>query len=538
MSSSTNDPSPLQIRCPSCGQRFKVGADLRDRTVECGSCEHRFRITDEVVQRIRKVYPGERRDAELTRFQRVPLASAVPMNLQTASYAEEPDPSLLEPPTPQRAIAGLVGVVLLVILALLLILGASRGGFLDGMPTLNRQVLAGFVSMLAGALLVYANPRTRLLSIGGAILAGVVMVSLPLFFKEGAAVAGAGNKPTGPVDSPPPLSVRLTDEGEEDARLAKLREEIGTAPLEQEQQQLAEANSGKKVYGLWLRDLRESNKLLVRDYLLRATGAAPSSHLYPRDNGDYLAVVTGVDMEMGELARLTAPFGTMVQSYDELGIVEVKVNNSVFVESPLDKLTNKSDPAFYELNKRELDSIDPGRVSSAVARLAESEPKLFRADITARLIGLLRESGLDFKGNVCRALMVWAEDLTPAVDPVLAEVERLAALKFTISKEFFHLLAKVGDTRALAILDELWVADSTEWSDEYANFGSAVEPLVIRRFPSTDGVLRRSAVQMLGRVGGRDSLPVLEAAKQDAPNAELRAQIAQSISQINERINR
>ena len=65
------DPTPnqLQIRCPNCGQRFKVGEDLRGKLVECGSCEQRFRVNDEVVLRTKKFYPGEaKRDASLDRF--------------------------------------------------------------------------------------------------------------------------------------------------------------------------------------------------------------------------------------------------------------------------------------------------------------------------------------------------------------------------------------------------------------------------------------------------------------------------------------
>lgn len=534
------DQLPLQIRCPSCGQRFKVGADLRDRTVECGSCEHRFRITDEVIQRIRKVYPGERGDAGLSRFQRVPLAAAaMPSNLQTVSYAEEPDPSLLEPPSPQRLIAGLMAVAGLVIVALLLIFGASRGGALDGMPIFNRQLIAGFAAVVAGALLVYANPRSRMRALIGAAVAAVAMVCLPLVFTEGSPAAGAGARPgvtAAPGGSEPPLSADQGDGEEEEDQIAILRDRIGTGPLEQEQRRLEDLRSGKNVFGLWLRDLRESNKLLVRDYLLRVTGADPSSHLYPRDNGDYLVVVTGTDLPIEELALLTKPFGTTVDIFREIGVAEVKVDNSVFVESPLDKLTNREDPAYYELNKRELDSIDPARVSRAVVRLTESEPKLYRADITTRLVELLKEQGLDFKPEVCRALIVWAEDLSVATDATVAEIERRQAANLSIQKDFFELLAKAGDVRALPVLDALWALDTSEWSEEYARFGAAVEPLVIRRFPSTDGVLRRAAVQMLGRVGGKDSLPVLEAAKLGVTNAELRAQIDRSIGMIQARL--
>ena len=73
MPESSHDDDLLLIRCPSCGQRFKVEEDLRERTVECGGCEHRFRINDEVIVRGKRFYPGERKDPRLNRFHRVPF---------------------------------------------------------------------------------------------------------------------------------------------------------------------------------------------------------------------------------------------------------------------------------------------------------------------------------------------------------------------------------------------------------------------------------------------------------------------------------
>ena len=64
------EDSLLLIRCPSCGQRFKVEDDLRDRTVECGGCEHRFKINDETIVRGRKFYPSEKKPRGLQTFKR------------------------------------------------------------------------------------------------------------------------------------------------------------------------------------------------------------------------------------------------------------------------------------------------------------------------------------------------------------------------------------------------------------------------------------------------------------------------------------
>jgi hypothetical protein len=65
----------------------------------------------------------------------------------------------------------------------------------------------------------------------------------------------------------------------------------------------------KRAVGRWLRGLTENNKNLVKDHIIRVTGADPSSHAYPRDGGDYLLVVTGITQSLQELADLSIGAG-------------------------------------------------------------------------------------------------------------------------------------------------------------------------------------------------------------------------------------
>ena len=184
------NPNPddllLLIRCPSCGQRFKVGDDLRERTVECGGCEHRFRINDEVIVRGRKFYPGERSNPALNRFQRVPLAGGESLSgMNTIRYSNKPDPAVLEPASPQRIIAGALGVAGMIVMALLLMFGASRGGMLDGMLLPNRLLIASFAALLGTLLLIYANPRARLKALAIGLLFGGGLMAVPFGFRTG-----------------------------------------------------------------------------------------------------------------------------------------------------------------------------------------------------------------------------------------------------------------------------------------------------------------------------------------------------------------
>lgn len=462
------------------------------------------------------------------RYQRVPMEVAVPAGLQTISYAEVPDASSFEPISPQRIIAGATAVIGVALMAMLLFFGASRNGALDEMPTASRMMMAGFTSVIATVLLLYANPRSRKKAVLFALLCSALLLTLPLVCTEGSVSLKAL-----PADEAPPR-VRPPVQTPEQERIAQLRQTIGTDPLTGENAKLATEGSGRHAYGLWLRGLSESNKLLVRDFLLRVADADPSSHPYPRGRNDYLMVVSGVNMTIEKLAELAAPLGEIMQIYREIDIIEVRVNNGNFVVGQIDKLTDQADPAFYELNRRELESIDLERVEGAVKRLKEVAPKLYRNDITRRLIVLLKEDEVKFKDDLCAALMRWADEPAAAADAAEAVLKKMFAEKLPIPREMVALLVKDKRLTIIPIIDELWLGDPGTWEQYYVELGPPIEATLIRHFTEITGGVRRSAVRMLGKVGGPDSLPVLKSARAGA-DSELLLRIDAAEKSIRER---
>ena len=537
MSLPNSDDDLLLIRCPSCGQRFKVGDDLRGRTVECGGCEHRFRINDEVIARGKKFYPGERKNPGLERFHRVPLAEASAMRAAPASpaprYAEAPDPVGFEPTPPQRIVAGMFGVAGMVFMALLLIFGASRGGMLDGMITQNRLLMAGFAGFLGVVLLVYANPRGRIKALAYGLLMAMGLVSLPFFFTTGSVPLAAEEREPVPSETGNSSGIRTEPQADETSgdRISQLRNLIGTRPLEEEIARLAREGSAKRAVGLWLRDLRGQNRFLIRDYILRTTGADQQSHFYPREGGDILMVITGIAHSLDEVAEIASVLGTLESVHPEISVVEIRVNNETFREGPIEKLNDRKDPAFYDLNKRELESIDLERVSKAIKRLAGAEPLVYRSDVTSKLIKLLEAPWVDFKGDVCTALSVWSEKPGLAGEAALKEAKELLARKVMVPEEMIALIVKEKNPGVVPVVDELWNGDPMKWERLYGDVGSAAEATLIRHFPETKGMLRQSAVRVLGRVGGADSLPVLESAIAGA-DSEMKVLIEKSSAAI------
>ncbi|MES2476640.1 MAG: hypothetical protein V4640_12725 [Verrucomicrobiota bacterium] len=536
MASPHSDESQLLIRCPSCGQRFKVGEELKERTVECGGCEHRFRIDDEVIVRNRKVYPGERVAADLNRFHRVPMTgSASQPSIESTRYGKLPDPSVLEPMSPQRILAGIVGASGIVAVSLLLLFGTTRGGMLDGMDLTGRLLMGGFTALLGVGLLVYANPKARAKAFLVGALMSAGMLTIPFFFRTGTGDGKAGGT-IAELTAVPALPSEPVKTASELA-LEELRNQIGTGPLDDEIARLQREGSKLRAVGVWLRGMQESHRYLVKDYILRVTRADEASHFYPRDGGNFLMVVTGIDSTLEEVAEMAKALGNVEKIYPELALVEVAVRNENFVEGSQSKLTNKEDAAFYELNKRELESIDLKRVEKSVDRLAEAEPKIYRADVTRRLIELLAEPEVEFKGRICSALMVWSAEPGPAGEAALAEVRRLTEQKKDVSKEMIELLVKERNAAVIPVLDELWFKNPLEWEDLYGSLGPAAETELLDRFPETEGTIRYSAVRILGRVGGPDSLGVLKAAESGA-DSELKVLLDQAGDSIRTRSSR
>ena len=175
---------PLSIRCPSCRQRFSVGADLMNRTVECSFCDTRFRINDDVILRYKKFYPGERASTETDGYKRVHLRGLGLTDVQPVRNANQAQPYKLEPTSPQRVIAGFLGVAQMGIIALMFFLSSEPSGLMGAMPLKNMLYLGGFISTISVALLLYASPKARAKAGLFGLLMAAGVLTIPLFVKR------------------------------------------------------------------------------------------------------------------------------------------------------------------------------------------------------------------------------------------------------------------------------------------------------------------------------------------------------------------
>ncbi|NJR43364.1 MAG: hypothetical protein HC767_12585 [Akkermansiaceae bacterium] len=119
----------------------------------------------------------------------------------------------------------------------------------------------------------------------------------------------------------------------------------------------------------------------------------------------------------------------------------------------------------------------------------------------------------------------------------MIEVKKLIANNKTVPVAMVELLVKEKNQDAIPVLDALWLQNQEAWETIYGNFGKEIEPAMLRLFPDTKGSQRHSAVRILGRVGGDNSLSALNAAEADA-NREQKIVIDQAKKSIEGRLGR
>ena len=523
----------VTIRCPGCGQRFKVGPDLEGKMVECGTCDQRFRVEESVMIRTKKFYPGEASDPSLQRFSRVPLKSSPAPSFDTFDPPPESEPrAMVEPVSPLRVILGLAGVVGAVIVPLILIFGGGTGGLLDGATLEKRLILAGFTAAIAWVLLFLANPAQRMKAVTGGLAISIALLTLPFVFTQGVP-SGEDDPNFGLEPTLPEIDLSGSEDEAPDDPFAKLKEEMGYNKMAEalETYGIDGESQGKTAIGIWMRDTRLYNKQQIVDYLMRATDAGSRSWAYTRPPSDYLMVLYDVSPNLGRIQKLCERFGTVTRVIRELQVIEVMVDNERFVQGRLTKLQDPEDPSFYELNRRELDSIDLHRARSAVKRLSSAEPRLYRIDIVQRMLELFREGDLELKEDVARALLTWSEPEDNASEVVRAGVLERVREKESVPRAMVEFLVRHNDADSAPLLHDLWMADAAEWEALYGDLGPVIEARILEGLTEYAPLQLISAARLLGRVGTEESISVLEEAQKNA-TSELRVTLEQAIRSI------
>ena len=521
MTDSPDSTGPLiQIRCPGCAQKFKVATGLHGKMVECGNCERQFRVNDEVVVKIERVFPGEKRGAPLAQFPKVAAVVAAPVPVR-----EIKQPSPVGGGTAVlRLLAGGIGA--------LVIFAAGALFFIDSelnfarFPLAERFAVVAAAALIATGFFLLANRdnRLRALQFGlvGLVVLAVVPLAVPLPVAPGAVI---------PSGLPPAVEVR-TESAEE--ALQKMGYSVVVRTREDERKVRGDVGA-EQVMAVWLRGVREVAKVEIKDYLIRTAGADLYSHLYPRrESGEFLMVLQGTQASFTDLQLHCLRLGQLGRIFTAERTIELFVADLPF-DDPGAALADPQDPAFFALNLRELESIDLPRAGRAAERLSKVEPLKFRPDIVRRLIQLLSEGDAEFKGHIAEALIVWSTDEDLAADAAMRAVQGLINNQLPVPPALITLLLNEQEPDVLPILDDFWRRDPVAWEATYAAAGPIAEDTVLESFRKTQGSLRESAVRILSRLGSPKSLPDLQAALDNPADSDLHPALKKAIAAITQK---
>lgn len=519
----TDDSQQIQIRCPKCTQRFRVGPELKGRMVECGACEFRFRVDAESQVKNRKFYPGEKISPGLNRYSRQPHTEfTAKLPVEVAHYAEIPDIERFEPTPIGKVIVGIIGAGIMGITLLVLITGASQYGILNGVSTDRRMVIAAFFAVVGTTMIVYANPRARAKATLLALIAAIALIAAPLWLTD-------GSKPlvsTNPLLNPNAAPLTLVDGRK---KIADLKNEVVYAPMEKA---LLEANGDGHVIGVWMKGIRDSNAALVNSYLLRTSGASEQSHLYPRMNQNYLLVLTHSRLSLEEMAKQCERVGSVDSVISELQLIQVTVDNEQFNELPMAKLCDPNDGSFYQLNYRELLCIDISRINDALLRLSMAKPVQSRDDIVRRMTELLEMSDREMLANLCKALTSWSNGNDGAPQAAMKATIAIDSKFDEIPIESVVFLTKWRQPEIYPILHKLWQRDPTFWEEVYMKSGSPAQEYIIPQLTEGSNKHRMSAARIAGRLGGEKVEKALRSAWESTSDLELKTSFENALTAI------
>lgn len=229
-------------------------------------------------------------------------------------------------------------------------------------------------------------------------------------------------------------------------------------------------------------------------------------------------------------------FGKVTRVDDGRRTIFVRADAAKLPEPLGPEVTNPLSPDFYRQNLKDLASYDKFRSREAAIRLRSAPPKELRAEISGALLKLLADDDLFATSfltpEVIRALPVWST--ADEAVPILLNLLRDG--RGNLGDASIEALGKFKDARAIEPI--LQKAKWHESASQIAirSFGESAEPAVIKYAASSDDGARRLAALMLGDIGTRKSVPILEGLLWSR-NAQVQQEASRSLKRIEERRN-
>ena len=491
----------MKIQCPDCDQEFDVAEDYLGKKVECGSCDYLFTVSeDHVIKEKKRFYPGEKKGTGLSKFgDRAPMSPSE-VAFVPASYQSDVNPDLVGPTRPRRTIAVAGGIFLMVTVIVIFLLGGGKEGPLRDIETPNRYVLCAFSALIGSILLIYGAARNRWIGVMLALVLSIILMFMPALFP--------GNPISSfmkPIDASLQLQKKVDSETQPES-MGDYLIRIGYDPIEE----ALFIHPRDSVVGIYIRNADYSAQSKIASYLYYATGGQSREVLFPRGDTGQSAMILLVEQKKSiqQIAALCERFGEVVRMEEDLRLLEVYVNSATTSEPNAAKINNAEDPDYEFLNLTALKNFDPEGQMEAAKRLAKSQPKALRADITEQLTEMLSSSHADLQLAILEALKVWAQPNSNIGGALLDAAKKLHA-EGRVSPVTMELLIGHKVDGCGAILMDLWHKDPARWSDYLLQLGAGAELVILPQIEKMDIGRTVKASEILSDVGTMQSVEFL-----------------------------
>lgn len=261
--------------------------------------------------------------------------------------------------------------------------------------------------------------------------------------------------------------------------------------------------------------------------------------------GTALLVIEQSPLGFAEIAEIAGHLGKIENKDERIKFIEVVVDKSRLESPPQPSvLLNPTNPRYQEANIQELSKLDNRRIAAAARRLSSLPPasEEVRDVVCSQLVHLLNDpwgNDADYVRSLALGLSTWGDARNEqAFRAVSNAVTSLAASKLDVPEPCFEFVAKGDARKAFTVLEPLWKAAPSQLEEVIITMGSAVEERVIAVLMAENAPVewRCSAVRVLGEVGGRNAVPVLEALKSDK-NDSLRLFAEGALRSLEKRVN-
>jgi len=352
----------------------------------------------------------------------------------------------------------------------------------------------GSVLVIYGMAQNMAKGITLILVLGGGLLV------LPVWFPGNPTSASNGN-----------ILMQKKDDEDKPSQLNDAMEdyllEIGYSPVAA----VLENTPKASVVAVYIRNAQIGVRDKIAEYLYEETGKESRGTSFNRGDTGLCSLILMENQTRGidEIASLCGKFGRVNKIHRDLRVIDVIVETSKVVKLDPNKSIDPKSGGFYNQQLIALRSFDPEVKRNAVKRLAGSEPKALRDDISKALINILPTSQNELKLEIIKTLLVWSQPGDGADLVVLEAVRKLHQDKMVDKPAMTFLIDREVDGSEVVLMD-LWQSEPVAWSGLFLKLGEGAQFLLLPHLKGMDTVHIVAAADILGKVGTPPCIPYLE----------------------------